>query len=71
VDLAGGRDALVDARGRDRARRPDVLDPLAAGKVVHQQHAVVSPVRDAQGGRPPDITVAARDEYGHGYSNYE
>ena len=59
VDLAGGLQAGVDARDGGRGDAADLLNPLAAGEIVHEDDAVVGAIRDTEGGRPADVAVGA------------
>ena len=71
VDLAGGLETLVYRGDRRRGDRADLLDPLPAGEVVHEDDAVVGPIGDTKGSWPADVAVGASEEDGHGYSEFQ
>ena len=71
MNLAGGFETLVYRGDRRRGDRADLLDPLSAGEVVHEDDAVVGSVGDAKGSWPADIAVGASEEDGHGYSEFQ
>jgi hypothetical protein len=65
VDLRGGLEALLGPRDGRGAGGTDLLDPLPSAETVHEDDPFVRSVRDAEGGRPPEVAVAAADDDAH------